>query len=65
MKIKYTLIAAILIIASNIQAIRIKTDSANSLLFSSTNYKNNDKPKVMENVIIHSSTKVSSRIVRL
>ena len=64
MKIKLTLILAILCSAAIIQSIRIKTDNQNSLLFSSANFKQNDKPKLMESIVYEKVTKVKSRVVR-
>jgi hypothetical protein len=49
-----------------IQSIQIKTDNKNSLNFSNSNYnfKQNDQPRLMENIVFNKNTKVHSRIVR-
>ena len=62
MKIKFALISAILLSATLIHAIRIKTDT--SLLFSATNNIQKDPVKIMENILIKKETKVKSRMVR-
>ena len=60
MKITFTIISAILLSATVIQAIRIKTD--NALLFSATNNIQKDPVKILENIFTKKETKVQSRV---
>jgi hypothetical protein len=64
MKIILTLISIIILSTSPfILSIKLKTDNKNSLTFSTSNFKQSDKPKLMENIIFNKSTKIRSQIV--
>ena len=65
MKIKFTLISAILLSATLIHAIRIKTDSSLELAFSASNFNQKDAPKLMETIHYKKETKVQSRVVSI
>merc|ERR1712032_960657 len=62
MKIKFSIITTLILSATIIQAIRIKTDTSSELLFSSSNFNQKDQPKLMETIQFKKSTKVQSRI---